>query len=73
MEPVRYEGPSILSRDRSLIGERSGKLLDYRYWVDVTGAYDKGLIAVSTNQAGNLNPSTGLFSTGIGFGLAGTF
>ena len=38
-----YQGPSILSRDPSLIGERGGKLLDFRYYVEVTGIYDSGL------------------------------
>ena len=35
-----YQGPSILSRDKSLIGERGGKLIDFRYYADVTGVYD---------------------------------
>lgn len=71
-ESVRYEGPSILSRDRSLIGERSGKLLDYRFFVDVTGAYDTGLIPVSTNSSGGLNQSGGLYSVAVGYGLTGS-
>lgn len=41
-----YQGPSILSRDPSLIGERGGKLLDFRYYVEVTGIYDSGLAPV---------------------------
>ena len=71
-EPVRYEGPSILSRDRSLIGERSGKLLDYRFYADVMGAYDTGLIPVSTTSSGKLNQSSGLPSVSVGVGLTGT-
>jgi len=71
-EPVRYEGPSILSRDRSLIGERSGKLLDYRFYVDVTGAYDSGLVPVSTSSTGQLNQSGGVSSVNVGAGLNGT-
>ena len=71
-EPVRYEGPSILSRDRSVIGERSGKLLDYRFYADVTGAYDTGLIPVSTSSSGQLNQSGGVESVTVGAGLTGT-
>lgn len=71
-EPVRYEGPSILSRDRSIIGERSGKLLDYRFYADITGAYDTGLVPVSTNSSGQINQSGGLPSVALGGGLSGT-
>ena len=48
-----YQGPSILSRDKSLIGERGGKLLDFRYYVEVTGIYDSGWSA-DHNAQGNL-------------------
>src|SRR5260370_10788414 len=68
----RYEGPSILSRDRSLVGERSGKLLDYRFYGEVTGIYDSSLIPVATNQAGNLIRSNGSFGVEAGFGITGT-
>lgn len=71
-EPARYEGPSILSRDRSLIGERSGKLLDYRFYADVTGAYDTQLIPISTNSSGGLNQSGGVASVSVGYGLDGS-
>lgn len=71
-QPVRYEGPSILSRDRSLIGERSGKLLDYRFYADVTGAYDKGLVPASVNSTGGLNQIDSLGSVSVGFGLTGS-
>lgn len=71
-ESSQYEGPSILSRDRSLIGERSGKLLDYTFWVDVTGAYDTGLIPVSTNSAGMINQSGGASSVSLGYGVMGS-
>src|SRR5216684_3587157 len=49
-----YQGPTILSRDKSLIGERGGKLLDFRFYVDIMGAYDSGLTSVGTDASGNL-------------------
>ena len=37
-----YSGPTILSRDKSLIGERGGKLLAFLTYAEVTGIYDSG-------------------------------
>ena len=54
-----YQGPSILSRDQNLIGERGGKLLDFRYYVDVTGIYDSGLATLTTNQHAAYGVETG--------------
>lgn len=68
----RYEGPSILSRDRSLIGERSGKLLDYRFYGEVTGIYDSSLIPVATDQSGKLARSSGSAGVEAGFGITGS-
>ena len=56
-----YQGPSILSRDPSLIGERGGKLLDFRYYVDVTGIYDSGLV-----------PGGAAYGVETGFGVIGS-
>jgi hypothetical protein len=69
---ARYDGPSILSRDRSLIGERSGKLLDYRFYGEVTGIYDSSLIPVATNQAGGLVRTGGSYGVQAGFGVTGS-
>jgi len=69
---ARYDGPSILSRDRSLIGERSGKLLDYRFFGEITGVYDSSLIPVATNQAGGLARATGSYGVEAGFGVTGS-
>ncbi len=70
--PSRYEGPSILSRDRSVIGERGGKLLDYRFYAQVTGIYDTALIPVSVTPQGGLNTTGGAYGISAGGGLAGT-
>ena len=67
-----YEGPSILSRDKSLIGERAGKLLDFRFYGEVTGIYDSGLTPVATNAQGNLINVGANYGVEAGFGLAGT-
>lgn len=64
-----YQGPSILSRDRTLIGERGGKLADFRYFASVTGVYDSNLTAVSTNSNGNVN-SGGSEGVDVGFGAS---
>ncbi len=69
---MRYEGPSILSRDRSLIGEHGGKLLDYRFFLDITGAWESSLIPVSTTGAGSLNSTPGVYSVNAGGGISGS-
>lgn len=70
-EPSTYEGPSILSRDRSLIGERGGKLLDYTFYGAVTGVYDSGLVPVSVNSSGQI-PSTGAYGLEGSAGVTGS-
>ena len=67
-----YEGPSILSRDKSLIGERAGKLLDFRFYAEITGVYDSGLTPLATNSEGNLINVGGTYGEQIGFGVIGT-
>ena len=67
-----YQGPSILSRDKSLIGERGGKLLDFRYYVEVTGVYDTGLAPVTSNAQGNLIDVGGSAGVETGFGVVGS-
>ena len=47
-----YAGPSILSRDKSLIGERGGKLIDFRFYGELTGVYDSGLTALVVDRKG---------------------
>jgi hypothetical protein len=67
-----YQGPSILSRDKSLIGERGGKLLDFRYYAEVTGVFDSGLVPLITNAQGNLVNVGGAYGVETGFGVIGT-
>ena len=67
-----YEGPSILSRDKSLIGERGGKLIDFRFYGEVTGTYDSGLTPVATDTQGNLIHVGGSEGMEAGFGVIGS-
>ncbi len=67
-----YKGPSILSRDNTLIGERGGKLLDFRLYGSVSGVYDSGLSPVSTDQNGKLVSPGGNYGVELGFGANGS-
>jgi len=67
-----YQGPSILSRDSSIVGERSGKLLDYRFYAQVTGVYDTSLTPVSVDPSGQLVKSGGADGIEAGMGIEGT-
>ena len=63
-----YDGPSILTRDKSSIGERGGKLIDFRYYIDFQGVYDSGFAAFTPTVTGNNAPgNTGgaLFGWGV--------
>jgi hypothetical protein len=66
-----YAGPSILSRDKSLIGERGGKLIDFRFYGDITGVYDSGLVPLIVDPQGNV-PSYGAYGVEAGFGVVGS-
>lgn len=71
-QQTTYAGPSILSRDKSLIGERSGKLLDFRFYGEVTGIYDSGLTPVTTDAQGNLVNVGANYGVEAGFGIIGS-
>jgi hypothetical protein len=66
-----YAGPSIISRDKSLIGERGGKLIDFRFYADITGVYDSGLTPLVVDPQGNV-PSYGAYGVEAGFGVVGS-
>lgn len=70
--PQEYQGPSILSRDPTLIGERSGQLIDFRLYASVTGVYDSGLTPVSVNSTGSLVSPAGDAGVELGFGAVGS-
>ena len=66
-----YAGPSILSRDKSLIGERGGKLIDFRFYGELTGVYDSGLTPLVVDPQGNV-PNFGAEGVEAGFGVIGS-
>ena len=68
----QYEGPSIISRDSTLIGERGGKLLDFRFYASLNGVYDSGLTPVLTDKTGNLVTTGGAYGVAAGFGVTGS-
>jgi hypothetical protein len=71
-QQTTYAGPSILSRDKSLLGERGGKLLDFRFYGEVTGIYDTGLTPISTDAQGNLVNVGATSGIEAGFGVIGS-
>ncbi len=66
-----YAGPSILSRDKGLIGERGGKLIDFRFYGELTGVYDSGLTPLVVNAQGEV-PNYGAYGIEGGFGVIGS-
>ena len=70
-EEQQYQGPSILSRDKSMVAERGGKLLDFRYYGQIDGVYDSGLVPVSLDPVGGV-PSFGGYGEEIAFGAIGS-
>ena len=70
-EEQTYAGPSILSRDKSLIGERGGKLIDFRFYGELNGVYDSGLTPLVVDPQGSV-PSFGAEGVEAGFGVIGS-
>ena len=67
-----YEGPSILARDKSSIGERGGKLIDFRYYVDIQGVYDSGFAPFAQTSSGTEINGGGSGGTVLGWGVIGS-
>src|SRR5216684_1954215 len=67
-----YAGPSILSRDKSLIGERGGKLIDFRFYGELTGVYDSGLTPLVVDPQGNVPNYGGSPGVEVGGGVIGS-
>lgn len=63
-------GPSLLSRDNGLLAQRGGKLIDLRFYAEITGVYDSGLLAApAQNGVVQAAPDHGIES---GVGVTGT-
>src|SRR5581483_5031517 len=68
-----YQGPSILSRGGSgIAGERAGRLVDFRFWGDLSGVYDSDLNGVIVNQSGGLQGSGAEYGLEAGGGVVGS-
>jgi len=68
----QYQGPSILSRNQNLTGERGGRLLDFRFYGEVTGIYDDGLTPVSVDSSGTVSNPGLQGGVEAGFGVIGS-
>lgn len=66
-----YTGPSILSRDKGLIGERGGQLIDFRFYVELMGVYDSGLTPLQVSPEGGV-PNIGAYGGEVAFGVIGS-
>lgn len=67
-----YQGPTILGTDKSLLAQRGGKLLDFRFYAQITGTYDSDLTPVSSTSTGNLVNVGANYGEDIGFGVMGS-
>ena len=63
-------GPSVLSRDSGLLGQRNGKLIDLRLYGEISGVYDSGL-ALAPLQNGSIKAVPD-FGVETGAGMIGT-
>jgi len=67
-----YLGPAITTRGAGQIGERSGQIVDLRFYADASGFYDNGLQPVSVDSKGNLVEVNGQWGTEVSFGAYGS-
>jgi hypothetical protein len=66
-----YEGPSILSRGSNTVGQRGGEQVDLRFFGNVNGIYDTGLVPVTTDTTGQLALPGGLYGVEAQIGAYG--
>jgi hypothetical protein len=60
-------GPSLLSRNKSAKARSGGKLLDFRFYAEITGVYDSGLNPVAANAQASTGTAAYGVETGFGF------
>lgn len=60
-------GPSVLGRNTTAPGKQTGKLLDFRFYAEISGVYDSGLTPVTNAQATPTGASGYGLETGVGF------
>jgi hypothetical protein len=68
----QYQGPEILSRNQTDIGQRGGALLNFRPYADLSYVFDDGLTPVSVTSTNNLNTPGPASGINAGFGVIGS-
>lgn len=67
-----YLGPAVLSSGASGVGNRSGQMVDLRFYAGVNGVYDSSLEPVAVNSQGQLVTVGGAYGVEANIGLYGT-
>ena len=63
-------GPSVLGHDKRADKRRSGQLLNFRFYAEITGVYDSGLTPVGPNApSGAASTADAGFETGLGLAI----
>lgn len=71
-DPIGYQGPGVGSRGAGQIGRRAGQEVGLRYYVNVSGVYETGLLPVSVDSNGNLLEVNDLYGVEAAVGVYGT-
>jgi hypothetical protein len=67
-----YLGPAVLSSGASGVGNRSGEVVDLRFYAGINGVYDSSLQPVAVDSKGNLMTVGGLYGMEANVGAYGT-
>jgi hypothetical protein len=67
-----YLGPAVLSSGASGVGNRSGQLMDLRFYAGVNGVYDSSIQPVAINSQGQLVTINGVYGVEANIGAYGT-
>ncbi len=63
-------GPSVLGRDKSLRGDREGRLLDLRFYGEIAGVYDSGVTPAASSASGQPAGAAADYGIESGAGLS---
>jgi hypothetical protein len=67
-----YLGPGVLSSGAAGVGNRSGEVMDLRFYAGIDGVYDSSLQPVAVNSNGTLATVGGLYGIEANVGAYGT-
>ena len=67
-----YQGPEILSRGGTDVGQRNGQPVDLHFFADVSGIYDTAFTPVSIGNNGKIVDLGGVYGVEADLGLYGT-